>query len=137
MRKAITTLALTATVASTGPAALAMTQDEAIAAIRQQVSNGGGGATSGAYAWMAAVALALSLILLVMRWRRGERNRKPTLNDPAKLIKEMRREAGLSRADVRLLWREAGEAGRKTGVNVGSPLVMVLCPSLNRGDRMR
>jgi hypothetical protein len=133
MRKTtITTLALTACVVSTGPAALAMTQDEAIAAIRQQVSNGGGGPTSGAYAWMAAVALALSLILLLMRWRRGERNRKPALNDPAKLIREVRREAGLTRADVRRLRRETADVQRKTGTTVGNPLVLVLCPSLTQ-----
>ena len=133
MRKTtITTLALTAIIASTGPAALAMTQDEAIAAIRQQVSNGGGGATGGAYAWMAAVALMLSLILLVIRWRRGERNRKPALNDPAKLIRELRREAGLTRSDVRRLRREATDVERKTGATVGNPLVLVLCPSLTQ-----
>jgi hypothetical protein len=109
-----------------------MTQDEAIVAIRRQVSDGGGGAAGGAYAWMAVVALVLSLVLLVMRWRRGERNRKPSLNDPAKLTREVRREAGLTRADVRRLRREAADVERKTGKAVDNPLVLVLCPSLTR-----
>lgn len=119
---------------ASGSAALAMTQDEALVAIRQEVGGGGSSAEGGVYVWMALGALALAVLLLVMRWRRGQRERKPVLNDPGKLIREMRREAGLSRADVRRLRRDAAEIERKTGAKVGNPLVMVLCPSL-KGKR--
>lgn len=114
--------------------AFAMTQDEAIVAIRQQVGGGGGDSAGGAYAWMAFAALGLSVVLLVMRWRRGQRVKKPVMNDHAKLLRELRREAGISRATVRALRRAAADAERKRGVKVESPLVMALCPSL-KGKR--
>lgn len=117
-----------------GSTLLAMTQDEAIVAIRQQVGDGGSGTDGSIYVWMALGALTLSVVLLVLRWRRGQRERKPALNDPAKLIKELRREAGLSRSDVRRLRRDAAAIERKTGTKVGNPLVMILCPSL-KGKR--
>ena len=111
---------------------LAMTQDEAIAAIRRQVGDGGGGAELSAYVWMAMVALALSAILLIIRWRRGQVTRGAALNDAAKLAREIRREAGISRAQVKQLKRQAVSVERRTGVKVKSPMVIVLCPSLTR-----
>lgn len=135
MSKATMTLgALFAAITPVHSAALAMTQDEAIAAIRQQVSNGGGGATGGAYGWMAGVALVLAIVLLLMRWRRGRRARRPALNNPARLVTEVRREAGMTRADVRTLRRQAAAMERRTGVKAQSPLLIVLCPSL-KGKR--
>jgi hypothetical protein len=132
--KPLAVLTPLATLSFIHSAAMAMTQDEAFQAIRQNVGNGGGDANFGPYAWMALTALVLSLALLFLRWRRTQRSRKPTLNDPAKLAREMRREAGLSRADLRQLRRDAGRFEKQSGTQVPDPLVMALCPSL-KGKR--
>jgi hypothetical protein len=114
-----------------------MTQDEALVAIRQQVSNGSAdGASGSVYLWMSLFALALSLLLLILRWRRTELARKPGLNDQAKLARELRKTVQLSRAELKQIKAAATRVEKKTKIKLQSPLVTVLCPSLvgKRGE---
>lgn len=104
-------------------------QEEVLRAINEGVA--GGGEAGGGLGWLAAAALAMSLLLLVLRWRRSAAADRPkALHDPDRLLKELRKATGMKRSEVRALRRAADEAGRARGVRVGNPMLMVLCPSL-------
>ena len=117
---------------------LAITQDEAIAAIRRQVSAGSTADPAGLYAWLAGAALLLALLLLVMRLRRGRgapAHRPQALHDPRKLLRELRQQGVLTRSQIRTFRRQSAQVSRRAGVPITSPLVLALCPSLRRRDQ--
>lgn len=69
------------------------------------------------------------LLLVVAGQRRGREVRAKTLNHPGKLMKEVLKALPLKGAEIKQLKALAQDA-RPGGVRVGSPVTLLLCPSL-------
>ncbi len=102
-----------------------MSQDELIRSLTSSMDKGGGDATGilGTAGLMLMGAVVLMLMLAWISWRK-ERKGNKRLNHPGKLQREIMRKVGIRPAEMKKLKTFAEE------VDVSSPLVLLLCPSL-------
>ena len=88
-------------------------------------SASGGGVAAGPVLAVIAVLVGLVILISMLNRRFGKGGPRPdTANSPSRLLKEVAREIGLRKKDVRELKKLAVLAG------VDHPLTLLLCPSL-------
>lgn len=102
-----------------------MSQDELLRSLSSNMGGGGDGGDGNA-GTLLLIALAAIAVIAGLAWisRRRQRSVEKRLNHPGKLQKEVVRKVALKPAELKKLKMLADE------VDVSSPLVLLLCPSL-------
>lgn len=101
-----------------------MSQDELLRSLSSNMGGSGGDDTGGAGAFVLVLLAALVAILLLAWASRRRRLVDKRLHHPGKLQREITRKVGLKPAELKKLKTLADD------VDAGSPLVLLLCPSL-------
>jgi hypothetical protein len=97
------------------------TQEDVFRSISQNVGSQGENRSAAPFFYL---MLGIIGLILVIHFRRKRTTEPGTLNHPGKLMKELSRALGLSKAEVRQLRLLAKQA------SIDSPIVLLLCPSV-------
>ncbi len=105
-----------------------LTQEEVFKAIQEQVSDPSGLSPR---VW-AVILMVVAVVMILIWWNTRPRSPKQskTINHSRKLIRQMSRELGLAKVEVKQLRLLADIHRRTTGEQVGNPLTLLLCPSV-------
>lgn len=110
------------------PASAAPTQEEVLRSISQSISEPTAVSPQFVAVLIAAVA---AMLLLVWFNTRDKKERKPkVINHSRKLLRQMGRQIGLAKVEIKQLKILADIHERTTGQALEHPLTLLLCPSI-------
>jgi hypothetical protein len=97
------------------------TQEDVFRSIQQNVGSPGGDRSAAPFLY---IVLGLIALIMAVHVRRQRKTEPGVLNHPGKLMKELSKALGLSKAEVKQLRLLARQA------SVDNPIVFLLCPSV-------